>query len=182
MMRFWKRTGIFVLVLTVAGLVAGVPAAIAQMPANELEGTWEMVKQERVYPDSTVDYSSQWDGPNYKILNSTHFAWGRETQDGEDVLAGGGRYEYYPQKEVYVEHIEYHSDPGFVGQTIQFTARVDGDTWYHIGDVGAYKLREVWKRVDPEEAMQQTQAESRVTPRSSDDASEEEASTENGGQ
>jgi hypothetical protein len=127
----------------------GVGTAAAQVPNNELEGTWRMVKQQRVYPDSVVDYSDQW-GPGYKILNSTHFAWGRETNDGSQVLAGGGWYEYYPEKNVYVEHIEYHSDPALAGQTLRFTARIEGDTWYHIGEVGDYKLREVWKRVDPD--------------------------------
>lgn len=137
-------------------LVWSLPPAHAQMPANELEGTWRMVSQERVYPDSTVDRSGEW-GANYKILNSTHFAWGRETKDGEEVLAGGGRYEYHPDENVYIEHIEYHSDPGFQDITIRFTAQVDGDTWIHIGDVTSYQLREVWKRVDPEEAQQETQ-------------------------
>jgi len=135
--------------------------SVAQMPSNPLEGTWRMVSQERVYPDSVVDRSDQW-GANYKILNSTHFAWGRETKDGEEVLAGGGRYEYHPDKNVYVEHIEYHSDPGFQDISIRFTAQVDGDTWVHIGDVSSYQLREVWKRVDPEDARAQTTADSDV--------------------
>ncbi len=134
-------------------------SSLAQMPSNELEGTWRMVSQERVYPDSTVDRSDEW-GANYKILNSTHFAWGRETKDGQEVLAGGGRYEYHPEENVYIEHIEYHSDPGFQDITIRFTARVEGDTWIHIGDVSSYQLKEVWKRVDPDEAQQETQENS----------------------
>lgn len=144
-------------------MLCAVPTATAQMPSNELEGTWEMVRQELVYPDSVVDQSNQW-GPGYKILNSTHFAWGRETEDGEEVLAGGGRYEYYPERDIYVEHVEYHSDPGFAGQTLRFEARVEGDTWYHIGDLGNYKLREVWKRVDPKEVQQALRDSSTVTP------------------
>lgn len=137
-------------------LIWSVSPTYAQVPANELEGTWRMISQERVYPDSTVDRSEEW-GANYKILNSTHFAWGRETKDGEEVLAGGGRYEYHPDENVYIEHIEYHSDPGFQDITIRFTAQVDGDTWIHIGNVSSYKLREVWKRIDPEEAQQETE-------------------------
>ena len=133
----------------------------AQMPTNALEGTWRMMSQERVYPDSVVDRSDQW-GANFKILNSTHFAWGRETNDGEEVLAGGGRYEYHPDKNIYIEHIEYHSSPGFRDVSIQFTARVEGDTWTHIGDVGSYKLREVWRRVDPQEARDRTTSQSTV--------------------
>ena len=133
----------------VAVLLIGPVGAWAQMPANELEGTWKLVKQERVYADSTVDHTDRW-GPGFKILNSTHFAWGRETEDGSEVLAGGGWYEYFPEKEVYVEHIQYHSEPDLAGQTLKFTAKIDGDTWIHIGDLGDYRLREVWKRIDPE--------------------------------
>ena len=145
-------------VLVVAVLFLGVTGAWAQLPANELEGTWKMVSQELVYPDSVVDQSGGW-GANYKILNSTHFAWGRETKDGETVLAGGGRYEYYPERDVYIEHIQYHSDPSMNGITLRFEARVEGDTWYHIGEVGDYKLREVWERVDPEEVRAEMQGD-----------------------
>jgi hypothetical protein len=142
--------------LLVAVVLVSTPGAWAQLPSNELEGTWRMVSQELVYPDSVVDQSGSW-GANVKILNSTHFAWGRETEDGESVLAGGGRYEYHPERDVYVEHIQYHSDPSMSGVTLRFEARVEGDTRYHIGEVGDYKLREVWKRVDP----RQVQAELR---------------------
>jgi len=140
--------------LVVAVCLIGSTGAWAQLPSNELEGTWRMVSQELVYPDSVVDQSGSW-GANFKILNSTHFAWGRETEDGETVLAGGGRYEYFPERGVYVEHIQYHSDPSMNGVTLRFTARVEGDTWYHIGEVGDYKLREVWERVDPSEVRAQ---------------------------
>ncbi|WP_245846159.1 DUF4488 domain-containing protein [Longibacter salinarum] len=136
-------------------------SAFAQLPSNELEGTWRMVSQERVYPDSTVDTREEW-GANYKILNSTHFAWGRETKNGEEVLAGGGRYEYHPERNIYVEHIEYHSSPGFQDVTLRFEAKVKGDRWIHVGDLGSYKLREVWERVDPQEAEQETVANSPV--------------------
>lgn len=135
--------------LAIALVLLGPAGAWAQLPANELEGTWKMVKQQRVYADSTVDYSDQW-GPGFKILNSTHFAWGRETKDGSEVLSGGGWYEYYPEKDVYIEHVKYHSDPDLAGITLKFTAKVEGDTWYHIGEVGNYRLREVWKKVDPQ--------------------------------
>jgi len=145
-------------VLACSLLLIGLSCAWGQLPSNELEGTWKMVSQELVYPDSVVDRSDHW-GTNYKILNSTHFAWGRETRDSSEVLAGGGTYEYYPERNVYVEHVQYHSDPAFAGQTLKFTARVEGDTWYHIGDLGNFKLREVWERVDPEAVRQQLAAQ-----------------------
>lgn len=152
------RTVLRLLGLVVAVFFIGSSGAWAQLPSNELEGTWRMVSQELVYPDSVVDQSGSW-GANLKILNSTHFAWGRETEDGETVLAGGGRYEYFPERGVYVEHIQYHSDPSMNGVSLRFTARVEGDTWYHIGEVGDYKLREVWKRVDPSEVQARMRAD-----------------------
>jgi len=147
-------------VLVVAACFLGATGAWAQLPANELEGTWKMVSQELVYPDSVVDQSGGW-GANYKILNSTHFAWGRETKDGESVLAGGGRYEYYPERDVYIEHIQYHSDPSMNGITLRFEARVEDDTWYHVGEVGNYKLREVWKRVDARDVWAEMRGDAR---------------------
>ena len=148
--------------LVFALLLIGTPTAHAQLPSNALEGTWRMESQKLVYPDSVVDRGGNW-GDNVKILNSTHFAWGRETKDGETVLAGGGRYEYYPERDVYIEHIQYHSDSGMSGITLRFTARVEGDTWYHIGEVGDYKLREVWTRVDAEEVQAEMQGDTLST-------------------
>jgi len=151
-------------VLVAAILLIGSTSIQAQLPANELEGTWTMVSQEQVYSDSVVDQSGSWRA-NYKILNSTHFAWGRETEDGESVLAGGGRYEYYPERDLYIEHIQYHSGPSMDGTTLRFEARIEGDRWYHVGKVGDYRLREVWKRVDPEEARVERCGETRGRPR-----------------
>jgi len=130
-----------------------------------------MISRELVYPDSVVDQSDDW-GPGFKILNSTHFAWGRETKDGSQVLAGGGWYEYHPEKNVYIEHIQYHSDPALAGQTIRFTARVEGDTWYHIGKLGDFKLREVWKRVDPRSVKQKISGGGRDQPETSSGSSQ----------
>jgi len=142
-------------VLVVTVLLLGSTGAWAQLPANELEGTWKMVSQKQVHPDTVINQSNNWGEANYKILNSTHFAWGRETKDGESVLAGGGRYEYYPERNLYIEHIQYHSDPSLNGITLRFEARIEGDTWYHVGEVGDYRLREVWKRVDPRKVRAQ---------------------------
>ena len=138
--------------LVLSLLLIGPTGAWAQLPANELEGTWTMVSRELIYPDSVVNQSKNW-GANYKILNSTHFAWGRETEDGETVLAGGGRYEYHPERNLYIEHVQYHSDPSLSGTTLRFQARMEGDTWYHVGELVDFKIREVWERVDPKQVQ-----------------------------
>ena len=75
-----------VLLIGIVSLFA-VSGALGQLPANPLEGTWEMISQQAVYPDSTVDRTDQIPY-TIKILNSTHFAFGRQILD-EEVFAGG---------------------------------------------------------------------------------------------
>jgi hypothetical protein len=121
----------------------------SQDPANFLEGSWEMLSRKQVYPDTTIDLG-RFPGPSYKILNSSHFAFGRQVikagQVEDDVFAGGGRYELVGDS-VYTEYIEYHSEAPLVGQSITFNCKVIGDLWYHSGMLGNYVLEEVWRRV-----------------------------------
>ncbi len=124
-------------------------AAAAQTPSTLLEGTWEMVSRRSVYADSIVTPAPV-QGPSFKILNGTHFAFGRQTVQGgeamDDVYAGGGRYTVDGDS-MYVEHVEYHSSAGLVGQSLRFRCRVDGDIWYHSGQIGDFLLEETWRRV-----------------------------------
>ena len=119
--------------------------ARAQLPANHLEGTWRLVSQRAVYPDTVIITSNV--PPSMKILNSTHFSWGYQTTNEEDVLAGGGRYTLEADT-LYTEYIEYHTSPVLIGERIQFTAKVVGDLWYHTGVFpSGYQLEEVWRRI-----------------------------------
>ncbi len=136
------------LLMVIAFLFAS-SAAYGQLPSNVLEGTWEMVSQKLIYPDSTVDRTDQ-TPYTLKILNSTHWAFGRQLQDGEEIFAGGGRYDF--DGETYTEHIVYHSG-GIAGQSVQFDAHIDGDTWQHSGDLGDFIIEEVWRRVGPDDGM-----------------------------
>ncbi len=122
-----------------------------QAQSNPLVGTWEMVSQRNIYPDTTID-RGRYLGPSYKILNDTHFAFGRQTIINgivdDDVYAGGGRYSFDGDS-TYIEYVEYHESAPTVGLTIEFTAKLVGDTlWYHTGQIGSMRLEEVWRRVD----------------------------------
>jgi len=134
-----------VLISSVVLFFVGMPAQ-GQAPANRLEGTWQMVSQREVYPDTILVTK---DIPHsLKVLNSTHFAWGYQATHGEDVLAGGGRYDVLDDS-VYIEHIQWHTSPVLVGMDIHFHARVVGDSlWYHtrIFPTG-YRLKEVRRRI-----------------------------------
>ena len=127
-------------------LLLSAPNAFAQHPANHLEGTWRIVSQQAVYPDTIIVTTNI--PPSMKILNSTHFSWGYQSDSGEEVLAGGGRYTL-ENDTLYTEFIEYHTSEVLVGQPIQFTAKVVGDLWYHTGVFpSGYRLEEVWRRIE----------------------------------
>lgn len=125
-------------------LFCGIGSASAQLPANPLEGSWKLVSQMVIYPDTTIDRGSTLN-TSYKILNSTHFAFGRMAASEEEVYAGGGRYTYDGTH--YTEHIEYHSSAPLVGTSITFDVRIEGDRWYHSGQIGDFRLEEVWERI-----------------------------------
>jgi hypothetical protein len=127
-------------------LVLSAMTAQGQLPANHLEGTWRLVSQRAVYPDTIIVTATI--PPSMKILNSTHFSWGYQSDDGEDVLAGGGRYTLQADT-LYTEYIEYHTSPVLIGLPVRFTAKVVGDLWYHTGEFpSGYRLEEVWRRLE----------------------------------
>lgn len=127
-------------------LVLPLASVWAQAPANPLEGSWRMIKQTLVYEDTTIVREENQVPPSTKILNSTHFSWGYQTDDGEDVLAGGGRYTF--EGDTYIEYIDYHTSPPLVGMELTFEATLEGDSlWHHTGRIGSFVLKEVWRRV-----------------------------------
>ncbi len=127
-------------------LILFATSAFGQLPSNRLEGTWRLVSQRAVYPDTIIVTTNP--PPSMKILNSTHFSWGYQSADGEDVLAGGGRYTLKDDT-LYTEYIEYHTSEPLVGQAIPFTAKVIGDMWYHTGIFpSGYRSEEVWRRIE----------------------------------
>ncbi len=137
-----KRT--FSILVFVALLSAS--TAFAQLPANHLEGSWRIVSQRAVYPDTVVVTTNI--PPSIKILNSTHFSWGYQSADGSEVLAGGGRYTL-ENDTLYTEYLEYHTSEVLVGEALRFSARVVGDLWYHVGEFpSGYRLEEVWRRIE----------------------------------
>ena len=81
-----------------------------------------------------------------KIVTSTHFAFGQQSEDGQEVFAGGGQYSF--NGSTYTEVIEYHSSSSLVGNTIQFDSRREGSQWYIAGIIGQFRLEETWHRLE----------------------------------
>jgi len=121
-------------------------SAFAQAPANHIEGSWRLVSQRSIYPDTIIVTLNV--PPSIKILNSTHFSWGYQSDNGAEVLAGGGRYSI-ENDTLYTEYIEYHTSEALVGAAINFSAHIVGDLWYHVGDFpSGFQLEEVWRRIE----------------------------------
>ena len=136
----------FCLALALVLLLLPASTAFGQHPSNMLEGSWRLVSQRAVYPDTVIVTAQV--PPSMKILNSTHFSWGYQSDDGEDVLAGGGRYTL-ENDTLYTEYIEYHTSAVLIGMPIQFMAKVVGDLWYHTGIFpSGFRLEEVWRRIE----------------------------------
>ncbi len=122
------------------------PSVFAQAPSNHLEGSWRLVSQRSIYPDTVIVTLNV--PPSIKILNSTHFSWGYQSDNGAEVLAGGGRYSLESDT-LYTEYLEYHTSEALVGVALLFTAHVVGDLWYHVGEFpSGYRLEEVWRRIE----------------------------------
>lgn len=118
----------------------------AQAPANHLEGSWRIMSQRSVYPDTIIVTLNV--PPSIKILNSTHFSWGYQSDNGTEVLAGGGRYTL-ENDTLYTEYLEYHTSEALVGISLEFSARIVGDLWYHVGEFpSGFRLEEVWRRIE----------------------------------
>ena len=137
-----------IMTLSLTLLMFSATQAFSQAPANFLEGTWQIISQQEVHTDTVM--VTQDVPPSIKILNSSHFSWGYQTADGEEVLAGGGKYTLHGDS-LYVEHIEYHTSGPRVGIDLEFQVRVVGDSlWYHTGVFPTgFRLEEVWRRIAP---------------------------------
>lgn len=132
--------------LSAAFVIAAAHAAAAQTPV--LEGAWERTYVRVVLPDTTIEEHFSSSGPRlHKILTARHFAFGRQTDDGENVFAGGGT--YVTTSSEYAETYAYHENPSFVGKTITFESSVeDGMIWRISGIVGRFRLEETWRRIE----------------------------------
>lgn len=123
---------------------------------NPIEGTWELISGKSQYPDVTelwpdTDYERQ-----IKIINQTHFVWINQDTSREHIYSfGGGKYTLNGDN--YTEHIEMFILPSWIGKTIPFKIKIEGDTLILSGTVPLGKLGlaysdyehyEVWKRID----------------------------------
>lgn len=132
-------------------LVSNAYAQEHMPPADHpLVGEWKLVFQRSVFEthiDTTLAMGEHLPGGDQtKIITNTHFAFGRQSDDGENVTAGGGRYRV--EGNSYIEMIEYHTSGPLVGTEIPFSWEIKNGMWHHQGSFSNFKLEEVWVRIE----------------------------------
>lgn len=133
--------------------------------ATKLGGVWQMVSQKLDGKDNPVP------GREIKMLTGAHFVWVRQdTQEVSRLLAqrtlrdsllayhdafGAGTYKVAGN--TYTETTEFFYEPKYIGQSIDFMFKLDGDRWLISGrfphleggkKVTEILLEEVWKRIE----------------------------------
>ncbi len=126
----------------VAAAALGLQGCAQEKPGS-LEGTWELVEARYTPADPGFSLAKQ---RQIKILNKTH--WAFLSQDRSPALpasggdagqsaaapgfsAGGGTYQL--DGDTYTEHIEFFVVPKYVGTSITFKVKWDGDEWIQTG-------------------------------------------------
>jgi hypothetical protein len=144
------------------GLVVLTAFALTVLPARDVrsqddkrgdkpspvEGAWKLVEQKN---GEAQDYQKPPEGTEMiKYVTGGRFVW-TVVKDGRILAAAGGKYTV--DKDKYTESIEYIHGEGqasFVGKTFDFTWKVDGNTWLHVGAVKVedrdFKIDEKWER------------------------------------
>lgn len=115
----------------------------AQTPA--LVGTWKLVSAKS--GGTTLEFPA---GTTIlKHITPTSFFWVHYNRDGQITQGGGGSYVFDGTR--YDETPEYGLGEGIqplLGKRQSFTARIEGNRWYHGGqESNGDVIEEVWERV-----------------------------------
>lgn len=147
-MKYSQRT-VTVLLLFLLPVLAH-----AQHPAK-LQGAWELVSQKEDGKDHPIS------GRQMKLVTGTHYAWVRQNkklleeslarQTQRDSISayqdafGAGTYKVIGS--TYTETTEFFYAPQYIGTSLEFKFKLDGDFWYTSGHYshfeGGKKINEV---------------------------------------
>jgi hypothetical protein len=152
--------------LVVTLLCLFVTASIAQQKAT-IEGVWQALSQKMDGKETLAA------GKDVKYITAKHWVWiyqekakclslfAKKTQ--KDSIAayssafGAGAGTYKLVGNTYTETVEYFGDPNYIGLSLEFTVKVEGDRLYQSGKfpvleggkkVKEVQLEEVYKRIE----------------------------------
>jgi hypothetical protein len=115
---------------------------------SPLEGAWRVVESKN---GDAADYQKPPEGSEMiKFVANGRFIW-TVSQGGKIVAGAAGKYKI--DKDKYFETIESTLGDGqetLAGKTFEFTWKLDGKTWLHVGTVKVndqdFKIDEKWER------------------------------------
>ncbi|MHA2329925.1 MAG: hypothetical protein ACXACR_15515 [Candidatus Hodarchaeales archaeon] len=91
-----------------------------------IEGTWELISAKYSDPDTTYLWPEDHDR-QIKMISRTHMVWISQDTSREDVYGfGGGKYTLNGDN--YTEHIEMFIESTWVGKSIPYKIKIEGDT------------------------------------------------------
>ena len=151
-----------------AAVIAALLPLVVSIPLKaqnscQLVGVWELVSGKA----DTASYPANFH--QWKIITRTHWAFVartdsavRELKTAADSLqmfrtTGAGSGTYTLQGTTYTEHIQFMSDPAYLGMSIPFTCRTEGDRFIQTGTfpelqggktVHTWRLEEVYRRIE----------------------------------
>jgi hypothetical protein len=113
-----------------------------------IEGAWKLIEQKN---GEATEYQKLAEGTEeIKYVTGGRFIW-TVVKEGRILSAAGGKYTV--DKDKYTESIEYIHGEGqasLVGKTFDFTWKIDGSTWLHVGSIKVdgqeLKIDEKWER------------------------------------
>lgn len=114
--------------------------------STKLIGTWELASYKYTLPDTVISGTNA-NFTSIKIISPLFFVYVGQTLPGKEFKrAGAGR--YIVKGEVLQEHMMFSSIKNMLGKTFQYKCVVNGDSWYHSGQINDIFIEEIWKRVE----------------------------------
>lgn len=115
---------------------------VSESKGSELSGIWTVVARrsmEGVMEQRNLKHPLK----RYKLLSATRFHW-LEYDEEARIFSGTGGGTYIVDGDEYVEFIEFYAnDPGYVGDSVRFKMKVEGEKWFHQGLLGEDDIEEV---------------------------------------
>ncbi|MDR8391404.1 hypothetical protein NC796_09660 [Aliifodinibius sp. S!AR15-10] len=145
--RFIMKTILsLVLLILLTNTTFGQEGNTTKGTCDNIEGAWEFVSATIIYPDSTVvvDASQR---KSLKLVTPTHWMFISKSPETGELTGGGGKHS--TTGNTHTVEREYHSNPmALEAGPTPYECRIEGDTWYHSGQIEELQLEEVWQRIE----------------------------------